>query len=99
MRDSITISLQMAASVAIMALTNGYGSSVMMMYGPAKVGWFCCAPTRCALRACVRLHPFILSHNGQVKPERRELAGIIMSCFLQVGSATSVHISPLVVSG
>lgn len=46
----------LAASVAVMAVTNGYVSSVMMMYGPAKV-----------------------------KAEKREMAGIIMSCFLQFG--------------
>ena len=51
----MTVSLQMAGSVAVMAVTNGYGSSVMMMYGPAKVSWF--RVRRPRVHVCMRSTP------------------------------------------
>lgn len=55
----MAVSLQMATGVAVMAVTNGYGSSVMMMYGPAKVGWFRVRRARipaCMCACAARLH-------------------------------------------
>ena len=46
------IRVQLAASVAVMAVTNGYVSSVMMMYGPAKVGYTLCVKTISRMCAC-----------------------------------------------